>query len=449
MAEFLVTKLVDVTGAALAKVEGTASLGSPRAAGQKMSPTKTPGVLEIALPAGASFARVVLTRAGFWPVSQDIEIDTSTRPPTAKFDGDQHLNVRGVAVHTRGSDFNVEIDVVMGHLRDVTANVAQINAGRHDHSIAPRSINRFATPILKPGGSPPDLFNVSQKTVDPHGPLLFAERTSVPKLLAVLNPGWPVIKGARAAHSPLHYHVFFPPAIPGTWSDDYPFGDDYLDFVARYVNRVFPPDAQGKGMAYQNNADFAKTIFVFPVGDKKQQLRNIAGQGSLLRLLLEINYWIQRVRGVPHPRQPLGGAGISAFSRGADDIVRIMNGPRNARFWDKVLRMICMLDGVQSAAEPLRTNAVAWHRNGQGNRHLRLYSQWPEWIAYESDYPAATQTKGFAGSREREGDGVTLLFAPVAFWQGIWPKIRWGAVHQVFPAWFMEHAVSKSGFAPP
>lgn len=446
MTLYLVARVVDVTGtpqptAKAFIVDGTTTT--------PMTATKQPGVFEYALPASLTHPTLSVGLAGFWSVTQAIQITPTADPPTASYPGKSHLNIRGVPiVNSRVDGHDIVIDVVLGQLRDATATVTQAAAEASIRtSLGPQALPRFNTPILNPAGSGETLIDGKLQTIDPGGPLIFAERTSAPSLIAMVNPGWPMKTGPDAAQFRLHYHVFFHPTIPAVWSDDYPFGADYLDLVARYL--LQPWVAGGKAMAYQNRAQYAKSIFVFPVGDKAKGLINIATQDAMMRFLLELNYFFQRVRGASYPRMPLGGAGISAFSSAGGYLTSIINSAKNTRFHDKVLRFVGIFDCLGSHAAPMRQKLLAWHRNGEANRHLRIYTQKAGWQVFEQDFATATKTTAPGGAIELESSAFTLLYAPLAFWQQIKPGASEAALHQLFPAWFMEHAVSRSSFTPP
>lgn len=441
----LVARVVDVTGAPQPKASAYVIDGEQSTA---MTATKQPGVFEYTLPASLTSPKLSVGLQGFWTVTQGITITTPGGTPTASYSGKQHLNVRGLpVVNSRAGGHDIVIDVVLGQLRDATAQVTAAAAEASIRtSLGPQDLLRFNTPILKGNGSGTDLLDGGVHTIDPGGPLFFAERVSAPSLIALVNPGWPIKTGSDAGHFPLHYHVFLHPTIPAGWSDDYPFGVDYLDLVSRYVLK--PWSAGGKAMAYQNRAQYAKNILVFPVGDKSNGLSAIASQASMLRFLLEINYFFQRVRGASIPRMPLGGAGISAFSSAGGYVTSIMNGAKDTRFHDKVLRFVGLFDCLGANASAMRSKLLAWHRKGEDNRHLRIYTQKAAWQVYEQDFPSATKTT-VAGATELEEGGFTLLYTPLAFWQQMKPNATEGTLHQLFPAWFMEHAVSRSSFTPP
>jgi len=441
MAIFIVARVVDVTETPVKNARASVQL----AAFSQMTRTSTPGVFELQLPDGTTDVEVFVSLPPtFFPAEQKIKITPTSNPPTARFDGAQHINVRNVAVHTRGADFNVELDVVLGQLRDASTDVATAAASANiDIATTPRSVRRFATPIINAGGTGTGLLNVSTRSVPLPKGVLYAQRTSAPELLAIVNP-FDIKTGSDAHRFPLHYNVFFHPAVK--FDDDYPFGSTYLSVLSRYVFQTW---TAGKSLAYQNLADFPKNVFIFPLGSKAKQLGGIATQDSQLRLLLEVHYWLQRMNGASFPRMRLGGSGITGFSFGASFLASILNSGRNARFHDKVLRMVCVLDGVGSSAKPMLASTLAWHRAGAGNRHLRIYTQFADWLPFAQSVPKATITKAKGGAVEHEADGLSLLFAPQPFWNEISPGVDVNTLHQLFPAWFMEHAITNSGFTPP
>ncbi len=123
-------------------------------------------------------------------------------------------------------------------------------------------------------------------------------------------------------------------------------------------------------MVHQNIADLPKVFFVFPVGSPTQQMGNLNTQSSLLRLLQEINYWIQRMRGASFPLQPVGSTALSCFSARVRFLGSILMGPKNAPFYDKILKHIYVIDGVFAGARGKAETAnfcnalKTWHRGG-------------------------------------------------------------------------------------
>lgn len=137
---------------------------------------------------------------------------------------------------------------------------------------------------------------------------------------------------------------------------------------------------------------------------------------------------------------------------GANWLDAILRGPKLPRFFDDLLRNIFVLDGVVADGDPGATVAmcnalVRWFRGGQQGRSLRVYSRSALWFdSLDAQIHGTDKFIGPAGARERESPACTLLHAPISFWKGVDPRADFFWVHQLIPAWFMEHAVTHSAF---
>jgi len=237
MAVFLVVKTLDVNYAPPTGAKVRASFDNTAAV--DLTPVGEGDMLEAPVPKGANNVVVFATLSGFWDVRQKLLVDDTTSPPTLRFDGTQAINVRNLDVHSRGTDFNVEVFVVFGHLRDadeLVRDTADLNDIPLD--LTPRKIHRFRTSILDPSGTAIGLLNASTKTVTPRQALFFAERITDPRLIAVAHAGFANPDRIRQT-TPMSYHMFFHPFIPGTFSGDYPLGSDYIDLISCYVVQTF------------------------------------------------------------------------------------------------------------------------------------------------------------------------------------------------------------------
>lgn len=447
MAIWLVVKVLDVSYAPLGGATVQASFDGGGAF-QKLAPAPDKGVFEVALPAGASRVVVRAGAPGLWSAEQKLLVSPGT-PPGARFDGPQAVNVRNVDVHTRGADHAVELFFALGQLRDCAELVRDI-ADAEGILLAPPAltINRFQTPLLDPAATGMATLRVAKKQVAPQGKLLFAERQSVPNLLAIYFPGWQKVP-PNPHRVPIPYHVVFHPFVPGTWSDEYPFSGEYVNLVSRYC--VQSPSGGGKGFIHQNVADFEKVVLVFPVGKKKETVGDLRTQAGMHRLLQEVNYWVQRMWGTRWPQQPVGRSAFSAFSGGTQFLVDMVQGPRVNGFWTKTLRHIYLFDGViQGKGKAAKTAAFAqvvkgWMGDGTRGRTARIYTQFGEWQAF-ADVIGGARAKGPHGAWEQHSDRGTLAFLPATYWSSLDPTWDANFAHQIFPNLFMEHAVSSSSF---
>jgi hypothetical protein len=98
----------------------------------------------------------------------------------------------------------------MGQLRDTSATVDLLATRKSIPSTLYPSLRiwHLGTPILNTAGSTPSI-NESSITITPSSlaQVFCAERLTVPKLLAIVDPGW----GKSRRDSKFHYHPFFPP----------------------------------------------------------------------------------------------------------------------------------------------------------------------------------------------------------------------------------------------
>ncbi len=379
---FLVVKTTSVFMAPVSPQEVTAAFDEATAAPMAVV---GPGMCECPVPAGASRVRISIASGGdLWDAEQLLVVDTTSSPPTARFDVAQHLNTRLLAVATRGAEFNIELHVTLGQLKDVTDSVfAQAGGDGLDLSTPPRSLLRMATPIVNPAGSGQGLFNGTAAAVTFRGRIFVAARKNTPQLIVLVHPGWNNPLTQEQARIPIPFHVFFHPFIP--WADPYPLGRNYLWFIQRYLINDFKT-ADGKAMLYQNVADTLKNVLVLPVGSHASWMGDLTSESALLRLLKESAFFLQRVRGVSLPTQSVGPSAMSCFSAGARWMAQIFNGPRVREFHEKVLRDVFVFDGVfdgeSGAAETAGFCAglAKWFSEDPASRSLRVYTQSALWF---------------------------------------------------------------------
>jgi len=471
----LVVRVLDVLGAAVNAKRVAAIFDS--AIGKDLARMSTPGAFEIAVPATATRVGVVVEHPGFWDVVQNLRLN-QTGTPTLSFDGEQAIGVRTLSTHSRdGGGFNVEVIVVLGQLRDAESSVDAVRRGPNPRPLAVRpltlDVGDLDTPILTPRGSTAASKN-SIVRITPRGRLLFAERPTPPRLVAIYDPvkKFPFIgaptDGIAPQQVPINYHIFFHPNIPAHFTPEYPFSFSFIDLIDRYMLQR-QHWAIGKAMVNQHDAAGGKCVFIFPVGGKTESFGDLTSQASALRLLEEVNYFIQRMDKVPFPLQPVGDCAISGFSAGIRAVHGVLTQGRVARFNDRVLRDVYNFDGVfatrdKDGKERVDTQTTlafcsalkAWFRAGDGGRSLRVYSQNSIWLDQLRDAASgATLIEGRDGAREIEHPRLSVLFTPSDFWDKSPPAIRtiavsekrdelYKSVHQFVPAFFMEHALKQS-----
>jgi len=479
MSVFLVIKVLKVDYSPLAAQTVTAAFdgGAPA----RVPATKPAGTFEVMLPAGVTRITIHVANSGFWDADQGFTLNPGPTP-TLSFIGNQTVNIRNVDAHTRGKDHNVEVFVVLGQLRDAAKQPSIAATFNPLLPFKPQSVPSVATPILDPKGTGPATINATVSSITPGGKMFFAERVDAPKLIGIYRPArFGIHPTENPQDSPLDYHLFFHPTIkPDSFppSAPYPFDPStYLNLIVRYM---FSPllkapatpmpgifdliDSWGKQMIYQHEAAGQKAIFLFPVGGLTQQMGTLNSQANTLRLLQEVNYWIQRMDGVPFPLQPVGKLAMSCFSAGVRFLQPILNGRRIPSFHDRKLSEIYLFDPVfaanlhkgmtpeqkrraleDAAKERVAFNRglVAWWRRGNSGRSFRLYTQSAAWRGDLHPFQVSPTETLAAGARESEDAHSTILLSPPAFWKTIGSLSE---VHQYIPAFFMEHAISLNAF---
>jgi hypothetical protein len=476
---YLVVKTVDVTETPIAAsvtavfskdTTVVQTWGSSSSTVTSPAPT---GVFEALIPDGVNRIHVEVTPPDpFWPATQDVTVDTTASPPTIAYVGGQGPNTDILAVHSRGTtDFNLELPFVVLQVRDATDTVnqraAQLNARTGDYAnvgtdlqpisfdVPTISKSRFGTPLINGSGSNFTLLNHSAQDIPFNGTLFFVERRTVPKLLAVVHPGWPPPESLEdAVKTPIPFHLFFPPVAP--WVDTYPYGAKYLDFAYRYL--LVNYDQIGHAMLYQNVADSQKVVFVLPVpSNSGTWVGDAATQKGLWLLLQELAYFLQRKKGASWPLQEVSSVSLSCFSAGATWLAAVLAGGKGSvpDFLTQKLKNVFVFDGVpdnnsESAMQALCKSLASWFQStaGRTDRNLRVYTAQARWFDELQKYlklPVSATAPG--GAREVDSDACTLLVAPMTFWMKIngWYS-DWRSVHFSFPALFMEHAVTNSTF---
>jgi len=275
---------------------------------------------------------------------------------------------------------------------------------------------------------------------------------------------------------PINYHVFFHPSTSWFPDPDYPLGAWWLDMVSRYV---FSPQVSGgkKAMANQiHSAGKLNTVLIFPVGSGTRWHNDLLTQDAVMRLVHEVNYFIQRRDGVRYPLQPVGAVGISAYSSAVSFITAILKS-RPPRFQSGAsIREVFDLDGRTmvnnrvSQAEMVRYGRLlrSWLLEDISVRAVRSYSQLKEPFDALQNADSTARLTVANGCSFVHSPSVTCLFAPLPAWSFFFteptdptrpigpdnrPTIDRDAfaghpdfmpVHDIIPAWFLEHAMSVS-----
>lgn len=420
METFLVVRTLDVSYALVPVKRVLAALngGAP----QPLLPTAQGGVSELKLPAGTTRIEVSVDATGFWPISQKLTLQTG-KLSTLAFDGRQAINTRDLEAHSRGNDSNVIVNLVLGQVKDARAKVDAVFAGGGVFSITPAAhhIRDLGATILDPGGTGWDrLKHTVSSGKAPDGKMFFVERQTAPKLVAIYQPSRRFQTFQRDGQNPIAlpvpYHVFFHPST-SQFDRQYPFHAQYIDLVSRYMllDQIFDI---GKAMVNQHVVAGKNPVFVFPVGSPTESFGKIPRQADLLRLLQEINYWLQRMDGIAYPGHPVGHCAVSGYSA-ACEAIRTMLGAPFAKFDTDHLREIYGFDLYTPDNVPgMCRSLTSWFRRGGSDRKLRIYTQNDTWRAeILAGLPRGTKTSGPSNAFEEETPSSTLLFDPVrAFW---------------------------------
>ena len=173
--------------------------------------------------------------------------------------------------------------------------------------------------------------------------MFYAKRVDTPQLLGIWVPQGVTVSRQRnnvdPATKPLNFHVFYHPS-PGKLKGFYPFSFDYVDLICRYLF-YFP--FLHKEMVNLHQAAAVNTIFVFPVGSARNWNGGLSGQSSVLRLLQEVAFFVQRMDRIPIPLQQVGKCAVSGFSAAGTFVNQAMT-PENPHFDEHVLREIYGFD---------------------------------------------------------------------------------------------------------
>lgn len=389
-------------------------------------------------------------------------------PSLEYLDNKQEINIRNLRVTRLGSDVHLDVFVVLGQLADVTRRVHEEALNyKIDMGLKPEAVRKNGTPILNPEGIGKDVIRGPKVTVAPTGKLVFAERKTVPKLIAIYLPDvWCFppnpYKEPEPGDNRTNYCVFFHPYV--RWVDRYPYGDKYLDLVARYLLKS--GENGGETLIHQQEVAQSQRVLVFPVGAQGTQMGTLNSQASMLRLLQEINYWAQRIDEVSYPIHTVGTCAISGFSGGIDFVSAIVRAGTGSdkSFYEDVLTDLYVFDGVSNT---MSTNACCeifrkWFQQGGRARSFRVYTQSQQWWNLLKDAtpvpvgnpgeppgsvekPVLTMGPKNSNAKEVNTSASTILHCPSAnLFQPLNAAFDYWWVHHYIPSRFLEHASAKS-----
>jgi hypothetical protein len=484
---FLVIKVTDVNNNPLKKCSINVDFGGtgPGMGNQTAQPAGPDGTFEVQVPDAADIVSVTVEKPpSFLAAHQQVKVvrgSAGSQNPSLIFTGNgfQELNTLKVGGNSRaGGGFNLEIYFALGQLVNARFDVEAVKTVADKTSKKILTLDQFNQPVIdfvgltviNPGGGSGwnQLLQTAIPVVVPKGKMLYARRVDTPKLIAIWVPQGVTFSRQRnnvdPATKPLNFHVFYHPS-PGVLSGSYPFSFAFVDLICRYL---FYYKFLHKAMVNQHQAAGVNTIFVFPVGSPGTWNGGLGGQSSVLRLLQEVGFFVQRMDRIPIPLQPVGKCAVSGFSASGTFVNQAM-ALENAHFDQNVLREIYGFDLRGVSAGTFASSVTAWRdRNAKKDRDprkFRIYTTLDSWFdAHQNVDRKAGVFSGAGGSKERSGTDSSVVFMPVTpFWSSLNPAVTgdgkpastsayqtfkpvFDDVHQIIPALFMEHALKNSQF---
>ncbi len=484
---FLVIKVTDVNNNPLKGCTINVDFGSggPGMGNQTAQPAGPDGTFEVPVPDAADIVSITVEKPpAFFAANQHVKIvrpSGGSQNPSLIFTGNgfQDLNTLKVGGNSRaGGGFNLEIYFALGQLVNARFDVEAVQnvAAKTARQII--SLDKLNNPVIdfvgltviNPGGGTGwnQLLQTAIPVDVPQGKMFYARRVDIPKLVAIWVPDGVLVSRQRSkvdpATKPLNFHLFYHPS-PGVLSGSYPFSFAFVDLICRYLLYY---KFLHKAMVNQHHAAGVNNILVFPVGSPTKWNGGLGGQSSILRLLQEVAFFVQRMDRIPIPMQTVGKCAVSGFSASGSFVNQAM-AFENAHFDQKVLREIYGFDLRGVTSTDFAASVRAWRaRNAKKDsepRKFRIYTTVDSWLtAHQGVDPGAGAFSGAGGSRELAGPNSSVVLLPVSpFWTTLNPAVTgdgkpagtsayqtfqpvFDDVHQIIPALFMEHALKNSQF---
>jgi hypothetical protein len=482
---FLVVKVTDVNYNPLKGCTINVDFGSAGGL-QTAKPAGPDGTFEVLTPNQTDVISVTVKKPPhFFAADQRVKIirGKGSQNPSLIFtpNGSQNLNTVKLGGNSRATgDFNLEIYFALGQLTDGRAPVELVkNASAGSiQTLDPvsRHVIDFNGPtVVNPAATAgwSLLRQAPLLGVTPKGKMFYARRIDIPELIAIWVPEGVLVSRQRndnvdPSTKPLNFHIFYHPN-PGVLHGSYPFSFAFVDLICRYL--FYYPNLH-KEMVNQHAAAGVNNIFVFPVGDPKKWNGTLGGQNSVLWLLQEVAFFVQRMALIPIPLQKVGKCAISGFSASGPLVQKALK-LENAFFDQHVLREVYGFDLRGAEAQTFANSLIAWRgRNAKKDadpRKFRIYTTDESWFTANRHVDrTATSITGPAGSLERSGPNSSVVYLPISpFWTSLNPTVtgdgksadksaytvfkpvfvqKHDDVHQMMPVLFMEHALKNSQF---
>jgi len=209
-ATYLIVRAGDTEGAPLAAAIVVTANRNPLPLAP--SPGGGPGVLEARLPPETRLVKVSATFPGRLPVEQDFTFAGVAPAPQISPTEPLHAGLRGIVLTSRGAEWNIEVHLSLGRLRDAQVQVLKVasrpprvHPPRGAISFPPRERRRLAIVERERlvrrarlggiDGAGPGVLVVRHEPVEGAGRVLFAARSVEPRLVAVHLP--PRAQGAE------------------------------------------------------------------------------------------------------------------------------------------------------------------------------------------------------------------------------------------------------------
>jgi hypothetical protein len=392
--------------------------------------------------------------------------DPSTNAPT---DRAEFIPVMGASVAQGKAVLLISF---LSRVRDATEQTLDSlrNIPRIRQPIAPSDFSWDADPmdlhIINASVLSGSNLAFDQQNVDPNTEVVIlrlkVKSSEAPQLLAVM---WPKDLERTAGASPTPFLMYFHSGatqnrgthyeIPGVGT--YPNGWDYIFFgLLRYVMYFDDPLAGGdapftKGLCYQTAASGKKLVTVLPMNRVFQEVGILLSARSMEEVLLEIQSFMFRRKGIFAP-PGLGRTALGAFSSGNPLVTSFLARNQTDPFCQDTLKEVYMFDAGDADKDPWAAQVNTWLRSGDPSTKMtRVYVQTTTGALGRLIGNAALARSPFVASSPN--NQRTLAVIPSQVWKsalsaagGRPPKNDFQSAHQLVSATLLTDALRRSGF---